>query len=332
MTDKKQEPGFMDSMRNLRGEIDNYLMQSAGASYPASLYEPIKYFLEFGGKRLRPLLTLLSCKAVGADYRDAIPAASAIELLHNFTLVHDDIMDQDSLRRGHQTIHTKWSESVAILTGDGLIGLAYRALLNSPQESLQEVMRIFTEGVIRVCEGQAIDKDFEEVASVSIDQYFDMIQKKTGELIAVSTEIGGIIGRADQEYVKALRRFGEAIGRAFQIQDDLLDITSSETVLGKDLGSDLAQGKKTYTIIMLQEKATESEWSFIQHILKNRRVDAQTLDEVKSIMDKRGIFRDTQIQIENDVKRAQQCLLELSNGDWANELIEFSLMILNRRH
>ena len=117
-----------------------------------------------------------------------------------------------------------------------------------------------------------------------------------------------------------------------QIQDDLLDITSSETVLGKDLGSDLAQGKKTYTIIMLQEKATESEWSFIQHILKNRRVDAQTLDEVKSIMDKRGIFRDTQIQIENDVKRAQQCLLELSNGDWANELIEFSLMILNRRH
>ena len=322
----------MDSMRNLRGEIDNYLMQSAGASYPASLYEPIKYFLEFGGKRLRPLLTLLSCKAVGADYRDAIPAASAIELLHNFTLVHDDIMDQDSLRRGHQTIHTKWSESVAILTGDGLIGLAYRALLNSPQESLNEVMRIFTEGVIRVCEGQAIDKDFEEFDSVTIEQYFDMIQKKTGELIAVSTEIGGIIGQAEQEYVKALRGFGEVIGRAFQIQDDLLDITSSELVLGKDLGSDIAQGKKTYAVIMLQEKATESEWSFIQQILKNRRIDAQTLKEVKSIMDRRGIFRETQVQIEKDVKNAQQCLIEVSNGDWAKDLIDFSLMVLNRRY
>jgi len=323
---------FKATLVELRREVDTYLIKSAGASYPASLYQPINYFLEFGGKRLRPLLTLLSCRAVGCDYREALPAACAIELLHNFTLVHDDIMDQDSLRRGQATVHTRWSESVAILTGDGLIGLAYRALMNTPSETLQPVTKIFTEGVIRVCEGQAIDKDFEGMEEVSIAEYFDMIQKKTGELIAVSTEIGGIVGKGDAVQVRALRAFGEAIGRAFQVQDDLLDIISSEEVLGKDLGSDLAQGKKTFVIIKLKELSSAEEWEFIQSVLRSRRLDKDILERVKAIMRKNGVIDQAERQIQRDVRQAQDILLKTFPPDRAEELMQFSLMILNRKY
>ena len=323
---------FEAILKRLKAEIDEFLLASADGSYPANLYQPIKYFLELGGKRLRPLLTLLSCRGVKGDYKKAIPAASAIELLHNFTLVHDDIMDQDSLRRGKPTVHAKWNEAVAILAGDGLIGLAYRTLLKTPTETIQRVFHIFTEGVIKVCEGQAIDKDFEDREEVSLDEYFDMIEKKTGELIAVSTEIGGIIGGADEKYINALKGFGASIGRAFQIQDDMLDITSSESVLGKDLGSDLAQGKKTYPIIRLKQNAPQDKWGFVQNILRSQRVNANTLNEVRKIMKEYDVLSDAEDQIINDIERARGYLLQLSGGDWAGDLLEFSLLILNRKN
>ena len=323
---------FQEQLNEHRERIDLFLMASASASYPANLYQPMKYFLEFGGKRLRPLLTLLACKAVSGSFEKALAAASAIELLHNFTLVHDDIMDQDSMRRGQQTVHTKWNEAVAILTGDGLIGLAYRALLKTPPESLHRVMHIFTEGVIKVCEGQAIDKDFEDRDEVSLEEYFEMILKKTGELIAISTEIGGIIGEGTETEIEALRGFGEAIGRAFQIQDDLLDITSSEAVLGKDLGSDLAQGKKTYAIVKLKQHASQEDWEFIQNVLKTRRIDKVTLDKVRKILEKNHIITDGLAQIKADVERAQGHLLQIKDKRWSGELLAFSHMILNRKH
>jgi len=323
---------FKKTLIQYKSEIDKFLMASANSSYPANLYQPIKYFLELGGKRLRPLLTLLSCRAVNGNYKKAIPAASAIELLHNFTLVHDDIMDQDSLRRGKSTIHTKWNEAVAILAGDGLIGLAYRALLNTPSETLHRVFHIFTEGVIKVCEGQAIDKDFEDRDEVSIEEYFDMIEKKTGELIAVSTEIGGIIGGGSEKYIEALKKFGASIGRAFQIQDDMLDLTSSESVLGKDLGSDLAQGKKTYPIVRLKQSAPQDKWDFVQKVLRSRRVDIMTLNEVRKIMREYSVISDADNQIKCDIELARNYLLELSNGEWAEDLLEFSMLIMNRKN
>lgn len=313
-------------------EIDDYLSECANASYPANLYQPIKYFLELGGKRLRPLLTLLSCKAVGGDYLKALPAAAAIELLHNFTLVHDDIMDQDNLRRGKSTVHKRWSEAVAILTGDGLIGLAYRTLLKSPGETLPQVLKIFTEGVIRVCEGQAMDKDFEDRERVSIDEYFDMIQKKTGELITVCTEIGGIIGGGSEEQILALKGFGAAMGRAFQIQDDMLDITSSESVLGKDLGSDLAQGKKTYAIVKLKERASAADWMYVKEVLESRRIDLKSLKRIKEILMDYSVFDDAEKQIKADIDSGRNFLIDIDGGGWAEDLLEFSLLILNRKH
>ncbi len=323
---------FETSLKSIRSEIEDYLSDCSDASYPANLYEPIKYFLELGGKRIRPLLTLLACKAVGGRYREALPAAAAIELLHNFTLVHDDIMDQDNLRRGKNTVHTRWSEAVAILTGDGLIGLAYRALLKTPVDTLSEVLKIFTEGVIKVCEGQAIDKDFEDRERVSLEDYFDMIQKKTGELITICTEIGGIIGGGSRDKIQALTGFGSSMGRAFQIQDDMLDITSSESVLGKDLGSDLAQGKKTYAIVKLKEKSAPEDWDFIQGVFKSRRVKIDTLDKIRSILGKYGIIQDAEAQIRADIERARNFLFAVEGGEWAADLLDFSSIILTRKH
>jgi geranylgeranyl diphosphate synthase type II len=322
---------FNQNLDRIRSEIDSYLLETSSAPYPENLYQPMKYFLELSGKRLRPLLTLLSCQSVSGEYSKAMPAAVAIELLHNFTLVHDDIMDQDRMRRGKPTVHTKWSESVAILTGDGLIGLAYRTLLKSPRESLPKVLKIFTEGVIRVCEGQAIDKDFEDQDYVTMREYFDMIEKKTGELIAVSTEIGGIIGTGENEKSKALRKFGEYIGRAFQIQDDIFDITSSESVLGKDLGSDLAQGKKTYAIIRIQEYTPPEKWDYVKEILKSRKVNSETLHNIKNIMSEYGILQEAEKQIKSDIESAKEYLLKIDNGNWAKDLLDFSTLILNRK-
>jgi len=322
---------FNQNLDRLRSEIDSYLLEASSAPYPENLYQPMKYFLELSGKRLRPLLTLISCQAVSGEYSKALPAAIAIELLHNFTLVHDDIMDQDRMRRGKPTVHTKWSESVAILTGDGLIGLAYRTLLNTPHDSLPQVLKIFTEGVIKVCEGQAIDKDFEDRGFVSMQEYFEMIEKKTGELIAVSTEIGGIIGIGESDKSKALRKFGEYIGRAFQIQDDIFDIISSESVLGKDLGSDLAQGKKTYAIIRIQEYTPPEKWEYVKNILKSRSVNSETLNNIKNIMSEYGILQEAKEQIKSDIETAKKYLLEIDDGKWAKDLLDFSTLILNRK-
>jgi geranylgeranyl diphosphate synthase type II len=327
-SDSKIEP----VLSQLRSEIDAGLMASTSASYPENLYIPMKYFLELGGKRLRPLLVLLSCRAVCGAHKQALPAAVAVELLHNFTLVHDDIMDQDSLRRGKSTVHTRWNEAVAILTGDGLIGLAYRIMLKTPPETLPRVLDIFTEGVIKVCEGQAIDKDFEDRERVTLDEYFNMIEKKTGELIAISTELGGIIGKGDEEQVFALKQFGHSIGRAFQIQDDILDLTSTESVLGKDLGSDLARGKKTYAIVKLQEKASHQDWNYIRQVLKARKIDPPTLNRVIRILKESGVLDEADMQIRTDIQNARNSLLKISTGDWANELLELSQLILNRRH
>jgi len=195
---------FTLEFAQLKQRVDEELMKTAPIIQPVSLYEPIRYFLSIGGKRLRPILLILSSHAVGGSTDQAIDAAVAIELLHNFTLVHDDIMDQDHLRRGQSTVHVKWDESVAILAGDGLIGLAYRQLMKLPPQHLIPVSKLFTEGVIEVCEGQAFDKEFEDREDVNLKDYFLMIGKKTGRLITMATQIGAILGGGTDEEIEIL--------------------------------------------------------------------------------------------------------------------------------
>ena len=179
---------FLEKFNPLIDRIQQNLQGSVKNDFPQSLREPILYFLEAPGKKIRPLLTLLSCETVGGQLEDAIPAATGIELFHDFTLIHDDIMDRDDLRRGRYTIHKKWGEDTAILVGDALVGLAYEQMLASPEAYLSPVLNLFNETLIKVCEGQALDKEFEKRQQVSLEDYIDMITKKTAWLIRLSTQ------------------------------------------------------------------------------------------------------------------------------------------------
>lgn len=233
---------------------------------PAELYDPIHYLLNAGGKRVRPLLTLLCAQAVSENITEAqsaalehaIPAAIAVELIHNFTLVHDDIMDRSELRRGQPTVHVKWSESAAILSGDVMIGLATRALSRSASHAKQPlaVVDAFSTGIVDVCDGQALDLALMSDPDVSIDDYFDMVTKKTSSLLEMSAVVGARIGGADDATTENLREFACGIGVAFQLQDDLLDLVGAED-FGKQPGGDIVEGKRTW--LMLRTRALVSE-------------------------------------------------------------------------
>lgn len=233
--------------------VHQSLLNSVTPTLPASLRKPIHYFLGMPGKKIRPLLTLFSCQAVGGNMEHALPAATAVELFHDFTLIHDDIMDQDELRRGYQTMHVKYDDSTAILVGDALIGLAYQELIKSPPGYFDAVVKIFTEALVKVCEGQALDKEFESREEVTLEEYLDMIGKKTAWLIKVACALGAICGGGDQEQVALLTHFGYSLGLGFQIQDDLLDFVADESKLGKKVGSDFKMHKKTYVNLKYRE-------------------------------------------------------------------------------
>ncbi len=307
-------------------------MNAAPQIEPRSLYEPIRYFLGIGGKRLRPILLLLSNKAVGGDLEQAIDAAVAIELLHNFTLVHDDIMDHDHLRRGHPTVHVRWDESVAILAGDGLIGLAYRHLMKLPARHLTGICRIFTEGVIEVCEGQAFDKEFELRDDVTLGDYFKMIGKKTGRLITMATQIGAILGNGSEEEIEILKRYGSIIGIAFQIQDDLLDIMASEEIIGKTFGSDVMAGKKTYMMIKSLELVASHQKNRVVEVLQAPEVTPKMLLDIRRIFEETGILEQAKAEIQSAFAEANRILESFPHPERTLGLRRFSEMLLQRKY
>ena len=219
---------------------------------PKSLIETYKYTFLGKGKRIRPLLTILTSKSIGGDYKKSYNAALAIEILHNFTLVHDDIMDNDSMRHGKTTLHEKWDISTAILAGDAMLAISLNLLTNSKYND--KILKAFNKGLLTVCEGQALDKEFEKKRNVSEKEYLDMIEKKTSYLIAMPIEIGALAYGANKEEVKKLFKFGICIGKAFQIQDDFLEITSNSKKMKKSLNSDILLGKKTYPMLLCKQK------------------------------------------------------------------------------
>jgi geranylgeranyl diphosphate synthase type II len=215
---------FPHYIQTLRSRIDKELQLLFQDKEPLSLYRPMQYVMDSGGKRIRPLLLLLCGEAVGGSVESCLQASLAVELLHTFTLVHDDIMDHDDLRRGRETVHKKWDESTAILAGDGLVTMAYKTLLKTKHDRLQDVLNLFTDGLLVLCEGQALDKEYETVSKISLEDYNRMIYKKTAKLIEVSCEMGVVLGNGSSAERDILRQFGINLGLAFQIQDDLLDI------------------------------------------------------------------------------------------------------------
>jgi geranylgeranyl diphosphate synthase type II len=241
-----------------QGRIEKELREFSRFAGPASLRDPISYFLTLPGKRIRPLIVLITAEQFCHEYEAAIPAAVAIEVLHDFTLVHDDIMDDDHFRRGCQTVHTKWDVGTAILSGDAMVALAYRKLLQAQSAHLLTMIEAFTDGMYVVCEGQARDKEFETRDDVSLDEYLPMISQKTARLFALAFELGYLSCSSTTDLRSALKELGEHIGLAYQVRDDLLDFVANEKTLGKDIGSDWRRKKKTYITIGYRQKAEKN--------------------------------------------------------------------------
>lgn len=256
------------------------------AAEPAGLYAPIRYILEDGGKRIRPLLCLLACNAYGDRAEAALPAAVAVEVFHNFTLLHDDIMDKAELRRGRPTVHLKWCESGAILSGDAMLIFAYQILSGGNYGVLlPELLTVFNRAAMEVCQGQQYDMEFETREGVALEEYIEMIQLKTSVLLAAALEMGAIAGGAGAQQRRALYDFGVNLGLAFQIQDDLLDTYGDEATFGKTIGGDIAVGKKTFLHITAIERATDAQRAAILA----PGLLAEKLPRVRGIYDELGV-------------------------------------------
>lgn len=266
------------------------LIQSEVQSYdiirdPENLYDPISYILELGGKRLRPLLTLLGTQLYTNELDKALKPALGVEVFHNFSLVHDDIMDKAPLRRGKPTVHHKWNENIAILSGDVMLVKAYELIAEVDDQHLRQVLQLFSQCATGVCEGQQYDMDFENSDEVSVDDYLEMIRLKTAVLLGFALELGGIIGGASSKDQAILRTFGENIGIAFQIKDDLLDVFGDQQKVGKQIAGDIIANKKTYLLIKALEKADEATFDQL-----NDWIDAKEFDAKKKVKEVTAIY------------------------------------------
>ena len=250
---------------------------------PASLYEPIRYILSLGGKRLRPVLTLMSCQLFDDQFDKAIYPALGVEVFHNFTLLHDDIMDNAPIRRGMPTVHEKWNANIAILSGDVMLVKAYDLFLKSDYADLQKMLSKFSKCAAEVCEGQQYDMNFESNDVVSELEYLEMIRLKTAVLLGFSMELGAMIGGANDLESSQLYEFGINIGLGFQLKDDLLDVYADATKFGKQIGGDIISNKKTYLLIKALELAQGKDKSNLNFWLKQKEFDAN--EKVKAVID-----------------------------------------------
>ena len=297
---------------------------------PKSLYEPIDYILINGGKRLRPILVLLSCIAAGGKKENAYNAALAVEILHNFTLVHDDIMDNATKRRGLPTIHKKYDLSTAILAGDSMVGFAYQYLLFDCIDNDKTVLNTFTTGVIEVCEGQGLDKEFEGRNDVSLKEYLIMIKKKTAALVEMCCTIGAQLARADSSTVKAMADFGNNLGMAFQIQDDLLDIFGDEKEFGKKVGGDLLEAKKTYLFLKAIEKAEGEDKKLLMKVIEQNGAKKSEISLYRDLYYKLGIIEDAQKVINLYTKKALNAIKVIKSDIAKEYLIQLAHSLIKR--
>ncbi len=262
----------------LLGMVNRALDEERYNRQPVSLYEPIKYVLSMGGKRIRPVLMLLSYNLYKDNPADILVQAVGLETFHNFTLLHDDLMDRADLRRGHATVHKRWNDNTAILSGDSMLVLAYQKMLRCDQRHLAPVMELFTETALQINEGQKYDMDFETRNDVTVEEYVEMIRLKTIVLLGCALKMGAILADAPAADADLLYRFGEQIGLAFQLQDDLLDVYGDEKVFGKAIGGDITVNKKTYLLINALNQATPE-----QHAELMRWVGAENFDRQEKI-------------------------------------------------
>ena len=313
-----------------RNNINARLEKVFSKREPRSLYEPSSYIISGTGKRLRPLLVLLTAKSVGGKFDVAYNAAVAVELLHNFTLVHDDIMDNADKRRGRLTLHKKYNESTAILVGDSLLSVAYEYLLKDCDTNSKDILYAFTKGLVEVCEGQGLDTEFEHRRNVSLDEYMLMIKMKTASMIKMCCKIGSTLGGGTKEEIKGITNYGLNLGIAFQIQDDLLDITADEEKFGKRIGGDLLEGKKTYLFIKALEKAKGEDRKALLKVIDNKGIRINQINKYKTLYEKLNVINDAKDSINYYTKRALKSLYVIKNENDRNTLIWLADILLKR--
>jgi len=319
-----------EKYRRYHKRINEALSGCFSADNPATLYAPARYILEGKGKRIRPFLTLLAAESVSGSAEEALNAALAVEILHNFTLMHDDIMDEADLRHGRPTVHKQWNTNAAILSGDMMIAYAYELALQSKTERHRELIHILNHANITICEGQALDMELEEKKNASIADYLDMIAKKTGRLISAALEAGGVAGNASKEQLLALVTFGEKIGRAFQIQDDYLDIMADDGKSGKIPGGDVIKGKKTYLLLRSIELTSGDDHRLLRSIIDNNGIGAERVNEVREIFERCGVLDETRELINRETEDALAAIEPLPFAEGREYLNGFAGILVKR--
>ncbi len=322
----------MKSNDILLDQIESYLAQIEFPTEPERLYAPISYSLAAGGKRIRPMLVMLCCELFGGKASAALPAAAAVEVFHNFTLLHDDIMDNASVRRGKPAVHVKWDQNVAILSGDVMLIWAYKLLSQVPAAVLPAILTEFNTMAAEVCEGQQYDMDYEARTKVSMVEYMNMIELKTSVLLGSSAAIGAVIGGATAHECQILKRFATEIGIAFQIQDDLLD-SYGDAQLGKAIGGDILEGKQTFLMNSAMSRADESQRESLRTTHLDKRLsDEQKIAKVKELYDSLEIPRYAEQQIRNRFDKALTLLSSLTlSQEQLEGIYAFSEGLINRK-
>lgn len=301
---------------------------------PFSLYEPVKYVLSMGGKRIRPVLMLLSYNLFKDDPENILMQAVALETYHNYTLLHDDLMDNADLRRGHETVHRKWNPNQAILSGDAMLVLAYQRMAKCPADKLAKILNVFTETALEIGEGQQYDMDFETRTDVTEDEYIEMIRLKTSVLLACALKIGAILADASDADADNLYKFGEQIGLAFQLQDDYLDVYGDSKVFGKAIGGDITSNKKTYMLINAFIHADESQRTELMRWITAKDFDRdEKVKAVTDIYNKIGIDKLAQQKIAYYFEQSSKYLNAVSvSEERKSELRKYAEKMMNRQY
>jgi geranylgeranyl pyrophosphate synthase len=328
---------YKEKYEEFKSKIEQNIANLIPEKSPKNLYESFKYIMNCGGKRIRPVLAMISAGAVGGNPEAAMNAATAIEILHNFTLVHDDIMDNSNLRRGRETVHIKWNEEVAIISGDMMTGWAFRFLSKKFNENISEkqiakLNETLATALIEVCEGQEFDMEFNERNNVSESEYLEMIKLKTSSLICCAVKLGGIVGDCTENELFSLNNYAENLGIAFQIQDDILDFSAEQEKFGKKIGQDIIEGKKTFPILKAAKLATKAEHKELidKYFNSKNGLDESFVEKFNEMFVKLNIFEICQNEIDKYFKLAENSLLDLKENDYKKMLI-WIISMLNKR-
>lgn len=299
-----------------QNEFSEHLEEFNSFSEPKTLYQPISYILSLGGKRLRPVLTLMTTDIFCGNHKEALNAALCIEVFHNFSLIHDDIMDDAPLRRGQQTVHEKWNLNTGILSGDAMLILSYRLLESYKNEQFKSLMILFSETALQVCEGQQYDVDFETRNDVTIDQYIRMIAYKTAVLVAAAMKMGAIVANASLSDQNSIYEFGKYLGIAFQLQDDYLDAFGDAETFGKQVGGDIIENKKTFLYLKALDLGNDNQKKILRELFNSDpNTSEEKINTVKEIFESSGAVTQTKVAIEAYTNKAFSVLETLAISD-----------------